>query len=93
MGSQNQSNTGNDLLVPGSKAALNKMRNEIAGELSLNVPNDDYWGNVPSKDCGRVGGRIGGRMVREMVRMAEQQVNSLPSHLRSTGKAAGSPEP
>lgn len=74
MGSQNQSKTGNDLVVPGAKAALDKMKNEIAGELSLNVPNGDYWGNVPSRDCGRVGGQIGGKMVRELIRIAEQQL-------------------
>lgn len=75
MGSQGQQNNGEDLLVPGAKSALDRMRNEIAGELSLNVPNDNYWGNVPSRDCGRVGGLIGGKMVREMVRMAERQLN------------------
>jgi small acid-soluble spore protein A (major alpha-type SASP) len=71
MGSQDNRN---EALVPEAKDALDKMRNEIANELSLNVPNNDYWGNVPSKDCGRVGGLIGGKMVREMIRIAEQQI-------------------
>jgi small acid-soluble spore protein A (major alpha-type SASP) len=74
MGSQGQKDNGNDLLVPEAKGALERMRNEIAGELSLPVPNGDYWGNVPSKDCGRVGGLIGGKMVRDLVRMAEEQL-------------------
>lgn len=74
MGTQSQNGSSNDLLVPEAKNALDKMRNEIAVDLSLPVPNDDYWGNVPSKDCGRLGGKIGGEMVREMVHMAEQQL-------------------
>lgn len=76
MGSQGNQDNGHDLVVPQAKNALNRMRNEIAGELALNVPNDDYWGNVSSRDCGRVGGKIGGKMVREMIRMAEEQIKN-----------------
>lgn len=73
MGTQN--NNGKPL-VSGSKDALDRMRNEIANELAINVPNDDYWGNVSSRDCGRVGGRIGGPMVRKMIQMAEEQLKN-----------------
>jgi small acid-soluble spore protein A (major alpha-type SASP) len=76
MESQGKKNGSNDVLVPEAKEALDKMKLEIAGEQALNVPNNDYWGNVPSKECGRVGGLIGGKMVREMVRLAEQQIKT-----------------
>ncbi len=76
MGSQGNQDNSNHLLVPQAKDAMNRMRNEIAKDLALNVPNNDDWGNVPSRDCGRVGGQIGGKMVREMIRIAEQQMQS-----------------
>ncbi len=74
MGSQGNQNNGNDLLVPGAGDALQRMKNEIANEQSLNLPTREDWGDVPSKDWGKVGGQIGGNMVREMIRMAEQRM-------------------
>lgn len=76
MGSQGNQSNGNDLLIPQAKDAMNRMRNEIAKDFSLNVPSNDGWGNVSSRDCGRVGGQIGGKMVREMIRTAEQQMQN-----------------
>lgn len=36
------------------------------------------WGNISSRDCGRVGGamggRIGGQMVKRLIRMAEERM-------------------
>lgn len=72
----NRSNDNRRVLEPGAKAALEKMRNEIASELSLPVPNGEYWGGVPSRECGHIGGLIGGRMVRDMIRMAEEQLKN-----------------
>lgn len=58
------------LVVPGAQNALHKMKYETASELAINVPNGDYWGNVSSRDCGRVGGN----MVRKLIAIAEQQL-------------------
>jgi hypothetical protein len=58
------------LVVPGAQNALSKMKYETASELAINVPNGDYWGDVSSRDCGRVGGN----MVRKLIAIAEQQL-------------------
>jgi hypothetical protein len=58
------------LVVPGAQSALQKMKYETASELAINVPNGDYWGDVSSRDCGRVGGN----MVRKLIAIAEQQL-------------------
>lgn len=41
---------------------------------ATNKGNKEDWGNVPSRECGRIGGKIGGKMVREMIQAAEQQL-------------------
>ncbi|GAV22525.1 alpha/beta-type small acid-soluble spore protein [Carboxydothermus pertinax] len=51
------------------------LKYEIASELGITSKIDtstDYWGNVPSRDCGRVGGKIGGNMVKLMIKRAEE---------------------
>jgi small acid-soluble spore protein A (major alpha-type SASP) len=60
------------LQVPGAHQALDNMKYEIASELSLPVQqgSEDYWGNLSSKDCGRVGGN----MVKKLIQMAESQL-------------------
>lgn len=58
------------LVVPGAQNALQKMKYETASELAINAPQDGYWGNVSSRDCGRVGGN----MVRKLIQIAEQQI-------------------
>jgi len=53
----------------------NTLKYEIAAELGITGKIDtanDYWGNVPSRDCGRVGGKIGGNMVKLMIKRAEE---------------------
>lgn len=57
---------------PGAHKALDNMKYEIASELNLPVHqgSEDYWGNLSSKDCGRVGGA----MVKKLVQMAESQL-------------------
>ncbi len=55
------------------QAALDRFKHEVAAELGLSPQvADGYWGEVPARDCGRVGGRIGGAMVRVMIRQAEE---------------------
>ncbi len=60
------------LKVPTAHQALDNMKYEIASELNLPVHqgSEDYWGNLSSKDCGRVGGS----MVKKLITLAEQQL-------------------
>lgn len=52
---------------------LERFKYEVAEELGLGLQvADGYWGELPARECGRVGGKIGGRMVRVMVRWAEE---------------------
>ncbi|MDA8344018.1 MAG: alpha/beta-type small acid-soluble spore protein [Thermaerobacter sp.] len=63
------SNTSNRVMVQGAKQQLDQFKYEIASELGLNIPND-YWGDLPARQCGAVGGH----MVRRMIELAEQQL-------------------
>ncbi len=74
MATQGNQSNGNYLLVPGAEGALHRMKNEIANELSLHVPEVEDLGDASCRDCGRLGGQIGGNMVREMIRLAEQRM-------------------
>ncbi|RFB17194.1 small acid-soluble spore protein [Bacillus sp. HNG] len=47
---------------------------EVARELGIPL-NDEYNGNLTSKQAGKVGGNIGGNMVKEMIRMAQENLN------------------
>jgi small acid-soluble spore protein A (major alpha-type SASP) len=49
------------------------MKYEIASQFNLPVRqgSEDYWGNLSSRDCGRVGGE----MVRRLITMAENQLS------------------
>jgi len=56
-------------------AVADTLKYEVASELGITGKIDltnDYWGNVPSRDCGRVGGKIGGNMVKLMIKRAEE---------------------
>lgn len=53
----------NILVVPEANAAMEKFKMEMAKEVGITAPEDGYWGNYPSRDCGSVGGH----MVRKMV--------------------------
>lgn len=58
-------------LLPTS--VLDSFKYELANEIGINNQiQNDYWGEVSSKDCGRVGGKIGGNMVKLMVKRAEE---------------------
>ncbi|MDD2481205.1 MAG: alpha/beta-type small acid-soluble spore protein [Lutispora sp.] len=60
------------LEVPKAHPALDNMKYEIAAELNLPVyqGSEDYWGDLPARDCGRVGGQ----MVKRMIAMAQDQM-------------------
>ncbi len=57
-------------LVSGIQDKLYNLKWETANELSVNIPNKDYWGDVPSRECGRVGGN----MVRKLIALGKQQL-------------------
>lgn len=67
-----QSGSGRTQLVPDVHPILDNMKYEIADELNLGVHqgSEDYWGEVTSKNCGRVGGE----MVKRLISMAEKQL-------------------
>lgn len=60
----------NKALVPEARAALYQFKYETANELGIQVPQDDYWGTLSSRDCGAVGGN----MVKKMIQQAQQQL-------------------
>ncbi|MDI3534706.1 MAG: hypothetical protein PWQ82_1071 [Thermosediminibacterales bacterium] len=59
-------------VVKGIHQAMDNFKYEVAKELGIPVyqGSEDYWGNIPSRDCGAVGGN----MVRKMIEMAENQI-------------------
>lgn len=67
-----QSGSGRTQLVPGAHTMLDNMKYEIAEEYNLGVHqgSEDYWGEVSSKNCGRVGGN----MVKKLITMAEDDL-------------------
>ena len=58
---------------------LDRMKYEVAGELGL-LPKIGAvgWGEMTSRECGRIGGliggRLGGQMVKRMVKYAEESL-------------------
>lgn len=62
-----------DKLLP--PEVLDNFKYEIADDLGL-IPQiqEGYWGQLTSRDCGRVGGKIGGNMVKVMIRQVEEKM-------------------
>jgi len=60
----------NTALVRGCEPALDRLKYEVAQEIGVQVPQDGYWGDIPS----RLNGAVGGHMVRRMIEQAEQQL-------------------
>lgn len=67
-----QNGSGRTQLVPDAHAMLDNMKYEIAGELGIPVyqGSEDYWGNISSRDCGRVGGS----MTKRLIALAEKEI-------------------
>lgn len=67
-----QNGSGRTQLVPDSHHMLDNVKYEIASEFAIPVHqgSEDYWGNITSRDCGRVGGT----MVKRMINLAEQEI-------------------
>lgn len=62
--------TKNVTQVANARRALDQFKYEVAREMHLTIPEDHYWGDIPSAQCGAVGGQ----MVRKMIEMAEQNL-------------------
>lgn len=62
--------TKNQKAVPEAKNALDNFKYEVANEIGVKVPENGYWGNMTSRECGSVGGH----MVKRMIEMAEDQL-------------------
>jgi hypothetical protein len=60
----------NQLLVPQCAQALEQLKFEVAQELGIQLPNDGYYGDMITRDAGRIGWNI----TRRIVQMAEQQL-------------------
>lgn len=60
----------NQKAVPEAKNALRQFKYETANEIGVSIPENDYWGDMTSRECGSVGGH----MVRKLIEMAENQL-------------------
>lgn len=65
-----QGSQSNRALVRGAEQALDQFKYEVAHEIGVTPPQDGYWGDLPSRQCGAVGGH----MVRRMIELAEQRL-------------------
>ena len=65
-----QGSSSNRALVRGAEQALDQFKYEVAQEIGVTPPQDGYWGDMSSRQCGAVGGH----MVRRMIEIAEQRL-------------------
>jgi hypothetical protein len=65
----------NKMVVREASPAMHAFKYEVARDLNVSVPSSDYWGDLPSRDCGAVGGH----MVRRMIEMAEKSLAGQPT--------------
>jgi small acid-soluble spore protein B (major beta-type SASP) len=63
-------------LVKEAEAALDQLKYEVAMEIGIHLPEDGYYGNMPTRDMGR----IGGNMTRKLVQIAEQTLYGQYRH-------------
>lgn len=73
-----QSRSSNQLVVPQADQALDQLKYEIAQELGIQVPADDYWGYMATRDTGAIGGNI----TRRLVQIAEQTIAGQAGQFR-----------
>ncbi len=59
----------NRMEVPEAKAAMDRFKTEVAGELGINLK-EGYNGDLTSKQAGS----IGGEMVRRMIKAQEESM-------------------
>ena len=65
----NNTNNNNQTVVPNAKAALNKMKYEVASQVGVNLK-QGYNGDLAARDAGKVGGNI----TKKLIQMAESQL-------------------
>jgi hypothetical protein len=58
-----------------------KTKTEQAIAMGIQIPQDGYWGDRTSRECGMVGGAVGGNFTREAIRNFENKLVE-----RETGK-------
>lgn len=58
-----------DVLIPQAKAALNRLKFEVASEVGVTLK-DGYNGDIKAYDAGKVGGN----MVKKLIAQAEQSI-------------------
>lgn len=75
----------NNALIQQASQGLESLKWETANELGVQVPQDGYMGDIPS----RVNGAIGGHMVRRMIAAAEQSLMTQAAANVSAGFRAG----
>ncbi|HHY47629.1 MAG TPA: alpha/beta-type small acid-soluble spore protein [Firmicutes bacterium] len=56
--------------VPQVEQAIETFKDKIIQDLGLSKPPGDYWGGIPSSQCGL----IGGMMVKRMIEAAERSL-------------------
>lgn len=71
MTNQNSTSGSARMVVPEAKAAMNRFKEECAGELGVTLK-DGYNGDLTSREAGS----IGGQMVKKMIMKQEQQMSS-----------------
>ncbi|RKP54932.1 alpha/beta-type small acid-soluble spore protein [Cohnella endophytica] len=64
------SDRNSQLVVQQSRKALDQLKFEACQELGITIPQDGYYGNMMTRDTGRIGGNI----TRRLVQIAEQQL-------------------
>ncbi len=70
--SSHQSQNSSVLIVPQASQLLDQLKYEIAQELGISIPEDQYYGHMATQDAGALGGHI----TRKLVRMAQQQLKN-----------------
>lgn len=63
-------NNNNQLVVPSSRQALERLKQEVAAEVGVNL-SQGYNGELTTRQAGRVGGN----MVKRMIALAEQSLS------------------
>ncbi|HIU46617.1 MAG TPA: alpha/beta-type small acid-soluble spore protein [Candidatus Fimadaptatus faecigallinarum] len=63
--------------VPSARQALNTMKQEIAGELGVNLK-QGYNGDLTSREAGSIGGGMVKRMIEQQERQMSGQQGNMP---------------
>ena len=69
MATSNSKSGTNQMEVPEAKDAMKRFKEEVAGELGVQLK-DGYNGDLSSREAGS----IGGEMVRKMIKKQEEQM-------------------